>query len=999
MAEDDKMRYSTVGIALNSANQLMRIRPGDSFSYRNTYITVNYKALGEFEVLSQLPNRFLDDKELPELVRFLQTYGDTQLYAAQAGIGDRFLFRSYRHIAAAAGQLPEVDRKLPAACLIFAHVFEYLYRREFSDASIVQALTKFEQVASRREIIRQLATGVFSGKAEARTFPEALLMTDEYTAAHQQIMSVLATGDFDLAESELVRLCLDAESRFGMAHPVSQLYLAQVYVNSRRYRRAAQNLRRLFVMIPDLLFAGLDEGRTVQLRWVPLLLSCGINLSQSMSELGRFADGLRIAQEAIGLYRDCTVGVDVEYPEGMRDAMLGNQIALETDAITTVATCLDMLGDAETAAYLARGAMLRSWETFEENPGAARAQFLMAKILAEQGHLEEAFGHVENASSQSQPEPRRRLQWIYLRAAHGECQKASRELDDLLSSGALGEDRSLEAEASAVRAFIAEGDGRIDAARDYWLAAIDSAGQAAANASAHLADRELAAFCRLNFTYIYLFADFMRRHGFTEDGSVESLFEAVLRQKFFASDAQRHMREQTRGEKAFADLWQSLDGLRAKVGAARLIDQNALEHDAALKEMLFTIDDLEAAIAANSGGMRLSTVSIQDIREALPDNGALVEYLYVPTRDGEPAGARASESFYLVFVLTKQDLCLADLGSASEIDERVSTLSRKIAAGIQGIDRYSRALAELVWMPFANRLEDAGHVIVSPDGELTRVPYCALAVGDGLLADGLTLSYVSTGRDLASQVEPRRPAGAVAAVFADPDYNLGLEAPTKFGWERLAGAREEGRRIAELLGVSPLLDGDASEPRLRSLRSPSVLHLSTHGYFQDAAAVKLANRENLEPEQVRRLALKGGGIVLAGANAEIAGRRADADAGDEGIVNDLDVLSLDLAGTQLVVLSACDTGRGDVHVGEGIMGLTRSFLIAGADTLVFSLWKVPDEITRELMTHFYEQLIAGADCAAALTSARNAVRAEHPAIEAWAAFVCYGKTSPLQLAA
>jgi CHAT domain-containing protein len=104
---------------------------------------------------------------------------------------------------------------------------------------------------------------------------------------------------------------------------------------------------------------------------------------------------------------------------------------------------------------------------------------------------------------------------------------------------------------------------------------------------------------------------------------------------------------------------------------------------------------------------------------------------------------------------------------------------------------------------------------------------------------------------------------------------------------------------------------------------------------------------------------------------------------------------LDLLTTELVVLSACQTGLGRVHVGEGVFGLRRAFVLAGARTLVMSLWKVPDDQTRELMEDFYRRLLDGEGRAEALRQAQLATKAKHPDPFYWGAFICQGDPSPL----
>jgi CHAT domain-containing protein len=108
-----------------------------------------------------------------------------------------------------------------------------------------------------------------------------------------------------------------------------------------------------------------------------------------------------------------------------------------------------------------------------------------------------------------------------------------------------------------------------------------------------------------------------------------------------------------------------------------------------------------------------------------------------------------------------------------------------------------------------------------------------------------------------------------------------------------------------------------------------------------------------------------------------------------------DVTGLDLLDTELVVLSACETGLGQVHVGEGVFGLRRAFVLAGAKTLVMSLWKVPDQQTQQLVVDFYRRILAGQPRAEALRQAQRALKAKHPDPYYWGAFICQGDPDPM----
>ncbi len=233
---------------------------------------------------------------------------------------------------------------------------------------------------------------------------------------------------------------------------------------------------------------------------------------------------------------------------------------------------------------------------------------------------------------------------------------------------------------------------------------------------------------------------------------------------------------------------------------------------------------------------------------------------------------------------------------------------------------------------------------------------------------------------------------------------------SRYHFGRLPGTRAEGERIAGLLGVRPWLDTAVLEGRLKQqCRSPRILHLATHGFFlQDqphdpnregrnfgmlgGPTGALGRLSGLLPENP----LLRSGLALAGANTWLRHGSLPPEA-EDGLLTAEDVSGLDLLATELVVLSACETGLGEVRTGEGVFGLQRAFVLAGAKTLVMSLWSVPDEPTRELMEDFYQRILNGQPRAAALREAQRTLRAKYPDPYYWGAFVCLGDPGPLRL--
>jgi CHAT domain-containing protein/tetratricopeptide (TPR) repeat protein len=338
-------------------------------------------------------------------------------------------------------------------------------------------------------------------------------------------------------------------------------------------------------------------------------------------------------------------------------------------------------------------------------------------------------------------------------------------------------------------------------------------------------------------------------------------------------------------------------------------------------------------------------------------------------------------------------------------------------------------LRELVWDPVARALPPkTSRLFVIPDGQLAVVPLEALRLGDGkYLVERYEVSYLATGRELAfaAPLGERNPPGEAALVLANPDYDAGGEGTGRgggagpkglrrllplpgFAAEAAAvvkawGAQRAGEKVALLQGAA------ASEEGLTKVRRPRLLYLITHGFFladtERAPAGKPFRDLDLvpvDPSGPRLPAVAAdprlrSGLALAGANQW---QRRPKKGLSDGLLTALEVENLDLWGTELVVLSACETGLGEVQVGEGVLGLRRAFQLAGARTVVASLWKVPDAETERLMAAFLGRWLQGEPPPNALRQAQleliRRLRTETSATRRqaqplyWAGFICHG---------
>ena len=373
---------------------------------------------------------------------------------------------------------------------------------------------------------------------------------------------------------------------------------------------------------------------------------------------------------------------------------------------------------------------------------------------------------------------------------------------------------------------------------------------------------------------------------------------------------------------------------------------------------------------------------------------------------------------YLLLTLSPEGaIGVADLGTKETIDAAVGRLLAALTRPDTDPVRPARELDRLVMAKVRPLVGARRRLWLSLDGELQLVPFAALHDGQGYLVDRYELGYLSSGRDLLrpESAESARRGPTEAVLLVDPAFGAppALAAAQLGGSRRergllpasippLPGTRAEAEAIRKLVPTARVLSGaEATEPALLGLVAPDILHVATHGVFlaDPAAPAGGARGLHLVSTAVGAPAAKNplvrSALLLAGAGAP-ALRASEAPDGPDGVATALEVAGMNLWGTELVVLSACDSGRGAVRLGQGVYGLRRAVLVAGAETLVTSLWRVDDEVTEKLMTRFYEGLLSGRGRLESMGLAARAIRLGHPHPYYWAPFVVMGRTDPLR---
>jgi CHAT domain-containing protein/tetratricopeptide (TPR) repeat protein len=374
---------------------------------------------------------------------------------------------------------------------------------------------------------------------------------------------------------------------------------------------------------------------------------------------------------------------------------------------------------------------------------------------------------------------------------------------------------------------------------------------------------------------------------------------------------------------------------------------------------------------------------------------------------------------------------LCDLGSVKEIDASCIKVAKTFRNATQVLavaptaflDTSNEDLGQLakIFSPiFDFEGGDIDHVYICADSELWTVPWSAMRTSDNkYLIEEFSISLVNSGRDL--RIRSGAPSSSEAVIFADPDFDdSSLSLPqgellnppgsddvskkvfVSFPVQPLPGTRREAEAITNSLnryvngGVRKFYGKDVNEVNLRLLASPQVVVCSTHGFYHpdfESAELKALEQAREVDSIYAALAPNSSsllrcGLLLAGVNRSIREKSVKL---DDSILTGLEISSFDLKDTELVVLSACNSGLGDRRIGEGLASLSQAFQIAGAQSVISTLWPISDELSVDVMSGFFEHLASKNSMAKALQLSqldqlrRDETLVAHP--WTWGAFV------------
>ncbi|MEO9872617.1 CHAT domain-containing protein [Ekhidna sp.] len=407
------------------------------------------------------------------------------------------------------------------------------------------------------------------------------------------------------------------------------------------------------------------------------------------------------------------------------------------------------------------------------------------------------------------------------------------------------------------------------------------------------------------------------------------------------------------------------------------IDLPALEAEANSLEK--KLNQLSSSFAQSN---KLPSISLTEVKSKLGSADAAIEIVGYPVFDRSFTGGRKYAFLIATLDSVNPEVVVIDNGQDLE------TKYAKAYLNMVKLKAQDRITYDKFWRPVDEQLKGKKNIHLSLDGVYFQVNIGALQRPDGsFVSDALNLNLYSSTRDLVKSKNTEF-ASKKADFFGYPDFG------TKGLLAALPGTKTEIEAVSQItrtkgFATNTYMQNQATEENFKRISSPSLLHIATHGFFLPESKASGDKVFGVEVNQAKDNPLLRSGLMLANAEQTMgeATQGTEVNTSDNGVLTAYEVITLDLKDTDLVVLSACETGLGEIKSGEGVYGLQRAFQVAGAESVIMSLWKVSDEATMQLMTSFYKEWMGGKRREEAFFAAQKTLRESFPEPYYWGAFV------------
>ncbi len=411
------------------------------------------------------------------------------------------------------------------------------------------------------------------------------------------------------------------------------------------------------------------------------------------------------------------------------------------------------------------------------------------------------------------------------------------------------------------------------------------------------------------------------------------------------------------------------------------------------------INDAEMFLSQKITSFKRSKTEIipKQVQQKLKPQQVLVDFLVYTEVDLQDKHHKQKQ--VIALIVDTEQIKLVKIGSLGEVSPLMATIKtyrenvepltqKKYEQGIvklspKELSRVAQQLYQQLWQPLEQHLNNKKTVYIIPDGILHLLPFKALQNSQGqYLGQQYQITRLASARDIV--LPPLNAKTNESAIFANPNYGK-LTNKTTTNTTRtslqdllkqnvfvaLKGTQIEGDAIYKLMQQSKqpaklYVQQNATELQISQVKAPKILHIATHGFYlenikpkenKDSRNFMLRGENDFKKDKLIDNPLTRSGLAFSSANLGLQGKK-QAD-GTDGILTALEVLALNLEGTELVTLSACETGVGQIQVGEGVYSLNRAFQEAGAKAVLSTLWNISDNGTQKFMQSFYQRFLNG----------------------------------------
>jgi CHAT domain-containing protein len=538
------------------------------------------------------------------------------------------------------------------------------------------------------------------------------------------------------------------------------------------------------------------------------------------------------------------------------------------------------------------------------------------------------------------------------------------------------------------------------------------------NQFANLSEKEKEGFLKTFSHYFEIFHSFVLLRKEQNQAIVANMYNNLLVTKALLFNAQNKVRNNilSSGNQALIESFESWRAKRNYLAKVyQMPPEEKVKRNINVEQLENEANTLEKQLSAQSElfakANEKKRYSWQDVQKTLKPKEAAVEI--VRFRLHNTKNKFTDTIYYAALIVTPKTKLpeLVVLKNGNALERAIGYYRNNIKFKLEDKESYN-----LYWKPIAAKLKDLkiNKVYVSSDGVYNSLNLQTLLNPETgkYLADEWDVQLVTNTKDLITGKQKQN-TDKEALLFGYPDYAYGsnLDSTKNADYDKIKTDSLKrdfaGGRISMLPGTEKEINelhenlirenwksasfmmGNATEKKIKALQNPKVLHIATHGFFmKNVEGDKEIDFAGFDNKKVSENPLLRSGLLLAGSQQTFDGRMTADE--EDGILTAYEAMNLNLDNTDLVVLSACETGLGEIKNGEGVFGLQRAFQTAGAKNIIMSLWKVDDEATRELMQLFYAKWLKEGNKHTAFKHAQTEMKAKYKHPFYWGAFVMVG---------